>query len=168
MFTSTENIGVDKIIASTEISSGQKSRVDKIFALTKCWRRQNSRRQKARVDKNLASTKILRRQNVGACAEASLYCLARQSPQQLTSPKPRWCSPTSPWRCCPLQVQLPSDCGRVAPGLCRHARARTVRPGRTGPPCSLPLAESNPRNRFLVSLKVSNTGSGTHDFKSTV
>jgi hypothetical protein len=66
MLASTENIGVDKMLASTKYSH----------------------RQNSCADRNLTLTKISHRQNVGACAKASPYCLARQSPQQLTSPKP--------------------------------------------------------------------------------
>jgi hypothetical protein len=66
MLASTENIGVDKMLVSTKYS----------------------RRQNSCADRNLTSTKISHRQNIGACAKASPYCLARQNPQQLTSPKP--------------------------------------------------------------------------------
>ncbi len=74
--------------------------VDKILASTKYGRRQNPG-----VDKILASTKSWRRQNVGADAEESPYCLAQQSPQLLTSPRPLWRSPTSLWWCCSLCMQ---------------------------------------------------------------
>ncbi len=66
MLASTENIGVVKMLASTKYSC----------------------RQNSCTDRNLTSTKISHQQNVGVCAKASPYCLARQSPQQLTSPKP--------------------------------------------------------------------------------
>ena len=73
-----QNIGTNKILAPTEMfASTENIGVDKILAPTKF-----SRRQKSHVDK------ISHQQNVGACAAASPYCLARQSPQQLTSPKP--------------------------------------------------------------------------------
>ncbi len=120
-----KNIGGDKILAPTKhwrrqniggnINSRvdknpslKNSRVDKNLMLTKFSRRQNSR-----VDKILALTKILRRQNfrvhiVGAGAKESPYCYARQSPQQLTSPGPRWWSPTSPRRCWFPHMQSPS------------------------------------------------------------
>jgi len=60
--------------------------------LTKYWRRQN-----LGVDKMLAHAQ-----------KHLLTVFSWQSPQQLTSPRPRWCSPTSPWRCCTLHVQSPS------------------------------------------------------------
>ncbi len=68
--------------------------------------RNNWHGQNSRVDKILASTKILRQQNDGA--KESLYCLAEQSPQQLTSPRPHWWSPTSRWRCWFPRMQSPS------------------------------------------------------------
>jgi hypothetical protein len=79
-----QNIGGDKILAVTEIIGGDKfprrlnSRIDKISAATK-----------SRGDKISASTKSRRRQNAGADAEEAPYCFARQSPQLLTSPRPR-------------------------------------------------------------------------------
>ncbi len=88
MFASTEITGVDKILASTKSSRQKKSPVNKNLASTK-----SSRRQKSCVDKNLAAT------NVGADTEESPYCLAQQSPQQLTSPRPCWRSLTSPRKC---------------------------------------------------------------------
>ncbi len=49
----------------------------------------------------------------------SLTVLALKSLQQLTSPRPHWCSPTSPWTYGPFHMQLPmpSDCGRTAAWL---------------------------------------------------
>ncbi len=91
------------LLASKKCWCRQNTGVYKILALTKCWRRQNTG-----VDKILASTKSWRGQNVGADAEESPYCLARQSPQLLTSPKPRWRSPTSPGWCRSLCMQSPS------------------------------------------------------------
>ncbi len=87
-----QNLGVDKILASTKYWSWQN---------LKCRCRQN-----IGVNKISASTECRRRQNVGACTEASSTVLAWQNPQQLTSPRPLWCSP--PWRCCALHVQSPS------------------------------------------------------------
>ncbi len=55
MFASTENIGVDNMLASTKYSHQQNVADDKILALTKF-----SRRQKSRVNKNLPSTKCWR------------------------------------------------------------------------------------------------------------
>ncbi len=80
-----QNSRVDKNPATTKLSHRQKSCVDKNLALTKILRW-----QKSCVDKNLVSTKILRHQNVGTDAEGSPYCLARKSPQLLTSRRPRW------------------------------------------------------------------------------
>jgi hypothetical protein len=56
------NIGVDKILGSTEFIA-----VDKILASTKYWRQQN-----IGVDKILALTNYLRRQNVGRRRRISL------------------------------------------------------------------------------------------------
>ncbi len=81
------------MLPATEIIGGNKN-----LASTK----------KSLVDKILASTKFSPQQNVGAGAEESPYCLAQQSPQQLTSPKPRWWSPTSPRRCWFPRMQSPS------------------------------------------------------------
>jgi hypothetical protein len=90
-----QNIGADKIhastklLASTKLSAStkywrqQNTGVDKISALTKSWRQ-----QKAGANKMLAQQKCWSSQNVGADAEESPYCLARQSPQLLTSPRP--------------------------------------------------------------------------------
>ncbi len=85
-YSCQQNTGVDKILASTKYSHQQNVGVSKICASTKssCW------------------------QNFGACVEASPYCLAWQSPQQLTSPRPRWCSPMYPRRCWSLHMQSPS------------------------------------------------------------
>ncbi len=57
---------------------------------------------------NPASTKSWCRQKAGADAEESPYCYARQSRQLLTSPRPHWRSPMSPWWCCSLRMQSPS------------------------------------------------------------
>jgi hypothetical protein len=98
------------MLALTKYSHRQNTRVDKILASTKYLRQQNTG-----VDKRLASTKYSGRQNVIAGAVVSPYYLARQSPQQLTSPRPHWYfprphwySPTSPWRCWSLHMQSPS------------------------------------------------------------
>jgi hypothetical protein len=56
IFVSTEITGVDKILASTKYSHGQKVGVDKILASTKCWRQKNTH-----VDKILVLTKCWRR-----------------------------------------------------------------------------------------------------------
>ncbi len=65
---------------STIILRWQNSRADRNIALTKCWRRRR------RIP----------------------YCLARKSPQQLTSPRPCWRSPTSPRWCWYLRMQSSS------------------------------------------------------------
>jgi hypothetical protein len=80
------NIGGGKILASTKYGCRQNPGLEKILASTKSWRRQ--------ID--------------GADAEESLYCLPRKSPQLLTSPRPSWRSPTSPWWCCSLFMQSSS------------------------------------------------------------
>ncbi len=93
----------------TKYCRGQKISSDKILAhgkllvSTKYWYRQNTG-----VDKMLALKKCLRWQNVGTDAEGSPYCLVRLSPQLLTSPRPRWRSPSSPWWCGSLCMQSPS------------------------------------------------------------
>jgi hypothetical protein len=81
------------------IGANKNVRVDRIH-----WRWQN-----IGVDKILALTKFWHQQNVGADAEGSPYYLARQSPQLLTSPRPCWRSPTSPWWCWSLCMQSPSE-----------------------------------------------------------
>ncbi len=93
----------EKLLAETKYRRQQNIGVDKIRSSTKSWRQQN-----LGVDKTLALTKSWPRQNVGADAEESPYCLARQSLQLLTSPRPHWRSPTSPWWCCSLCMQSPS------------------------------------------------------------
>ncbi len=72
MFASTENIGVDKLFASTKCWRRQHVAVDKMLAATKYLRRQNtcvdkilasteiSCRRKPRVNKNLGRTKCWR------------------------------------------------------------------------------------------------------------
>ncbi len=80
------------MLASTKYSSQQNIGVDKIFVSKKCWRRQN-----ILFNKMLAHT-----------WKHLLTVLAQQSPQQLTFPRPRWCSPTSPCSCWSLHVQSPS------------------------------------------------------------
>ncbi len=109
-----------KMLAAKKYWRRQNIGAYKILALPKCWRRQNIvveknwPRQNICVNKILASTKYWRRQNLGVdkmlahARKHLLTVLARQSPQQLTSPWPRRCYPTSPWRCCALQVQSPS------------------------------------------------------------
>ncbi len=84
-------------MALTKYWRWQNTGLDKILASTKSWRRQN-----LGVNKKLAQT------YVGADTEESPYCLARQSPQLLTSPRPRWRSPTSSWWYCSLCMQSPS------------------------------------------------------------
>ncbi len=108
-----KNIGGDKILVPTKHWRG-------ILALTKYSGRQNLlpttkywRRQNIGVNKILVSTKYWRWQNTCvdkmlADAEGSPYCLARQSPQLLTSPRPRWRSPTSPWWYWSFCMQSPS------------------------------------------------------------
>ncbi len=80
------------MFASTKYSRWQNISANKILAATKYWRRQN-----------LGFNKML----VHAWKHL-LTVLAWQSLQQLTSPRPHWCSPTSPWRCWSLHVQSPS------------------------------------------------------------
>ncbi len=106
------NIGADKTLALTKYWRRRNSRVnriylrqpntgtDKMLASTKYWRQQN-----VGGDKILALTKCWLQQKTGADTEGSSYCLARQSPQLLTSPRPRWRSPTSPWWCWSLCMQ---------------------------------------------------------------
>ncbi len=118
------------MLALTKYLHWQNSRVDKILASTTFLRQQNTR-----VDKILVSTKFSCQQNVGAGAEVSPYCLARQSPQQLTSPRPRWCSPTSPRRCWSLHMQSPSMPLPLAALLLWADSLRTVLAYCTGPPC---------------------------------
>jgi hypothetical protein len=78
-----QNIGVDKTWRQQDLG------VDKISASTKYWRRQN-----LGVDKISASTKYWHWQNLGVdkmlahARKHILTVLARQSPQQLTSPRP--------------------------------------------------------------------------------
>jgi hypothetical protein len=97
------------MLASTKHWRQQNICVDKILASTKYWRRQN-----IGIDKILASTKYLRWQNIGVdrmlapARKHLLTVLAQQNSQQLTFPRPNWCSPTSPWRCWALHVQSPS------------------------------------------------------------
>jgi hypothetical protein len=80
------------MFASTNYSRLQNIRADKILALTKYWRQHN-----------LGFNKML-----AHAWKHLLTVLARQSLQQLTSPRPHWCSLTSPWRCWSLNVQSPS------------------------------------------------------------
>jgi hypothetical protein len=87
-----QNVGLDKLLASTKYSGQQNIDVDKMLVLTKCWRQQN-----IRVNKMLAHA-----------LKHLLTVLAWQSPQQLTSHRTRWCSPTSPRTCWTLHVQSPS------------------------------------------------------------
>jgi hypothetical protein len=54
---------------ATKYSRQQNVGVDKIFAITKSWCRQNTS-----LDKMLVSSKYPRQQNVGACVEVSPYC----------------------------------------------------------------------------------------------
>ncbi len=97
-----KNIGVDKILTPTKHWRRQNIGADKIYASTKLlastksWRRQN-----IGLDKIQSSTKSWRRQEAGAdkCwhrLRRIPLLFARQSPQLLTSPRPRWRSPTSP------------------------------------------------------------------------
>ncbi len=85
-----QNIRVDKMLALTKYLHLQS--VNKILPSTKCWRLQNIRVNKmlAHVWKHLFTV------------------LAQQSSEQMTSPRPRWCSPTSPCSCWSLHVQSPS------------------------------------------------------------
>jgi hypothetical protein len=66
----------------------QKIGINKILASTKHWHRQN-----IGVDKILASTKDGVDKILAHVWKHILTVLARQSPQQLTSPRPRLCSP---------------------------------------------------------------------------
>jgi hypothetical protein len=75
------NIGTDQILVSTKCWSRQNTPVDKMLASNKYSRRQN-----VGVDKILVSTKYSLGQNPRIDKNlASPYCLAWQSPQQLTS-----------------------------------------------------------------------------------
>ncbi len=97
------------MLAATKYWRQQNIGTYKILALTKYWRRQN-----IDVNKIFESTKYWRQQNLGVdkmlahAREHFLTVLPRQSLQQLTSPRPRWCSPTSPRRCWSLHMQSPS------------------------------------------------------------
>ncbi len=92
MFVSTNYSRQQIMLASIKCSHRQNGGVYKVFASTKCWRQQN-----IRVYKMLAHVR-----------KRLLTVSARQSPQQLLSPRPRWCSPTSPRRCWSLHMQSPS------------------------------------------------------------
>jgi hypothetical protein len=65
-----------------------------LLSLNRCrkiWRRRRAIKTDLKIFEKrgkLLSTKSWHRQNVGADAEESPYCLARQSPQLLTSPRP--------------------------------------------------------------------------------
>jgi len=97
-----QNIGPDKILALTKYWRRQNIGGDKMLVLTTCLHRQNFC-----IDKMLASPKYLRRENIGvdkmlAHARKHLFTIMPwQRLQQLTSPRPRWCSPTSPRMCWP-------------------------------------------------------------------
>ncbi len=91
------NIGGGKILAPAKHRRRQNIVVNKILSSKKHWRWQN-----IGIPQNLGVDKML-----AHAWKHLLTVLARQSPQQLTSPRPCWCFPTSPWRCCTLHVQLP-------------------------------------------------------------
>ncbi len=127
MFAPTEFIGVDKILAPTKYLRRQNTRLDKILVSKKysCW-------QNFCVDKILASTKCWRRHR------RIPLLFGSASPQLLTSPRPSWRSPMSPWWCWSLCMQSPSVALLLAALLLWADSRPTVSAYCTGPPCWKP------------------------------